>query len=138
MQIHIINGPNLNLLGTREPAIYGTETFADYLITLQAKFPTIDIYYYQSNVEGELINYIQAHGFTADAILINPAGYSHTSVAIADAISAITTPVVEIHISNIHARDSIRHQSITGSKCVGVISGLGLKGYELGVMYFTN
>jgi 3-dehydroquinate dehydratase-2 len=138
MQIHIINGPNLNLLGKREPAIYGNESFDDYLKQLEAKYPNVQLHYFQSNVEGEIINYLQAHGFSADAIIINPGGYSHTSVAIADALKAITTKVIEVHISNIHARESVRHQSLTGANCVGIISGLGLKGYALAIDFFIQ
>jgi 3-dehydroquinate dehydratase-2 len=138
MQIHIINGPNLNLLGKREPAIYGNESFDDYLKQLEAKYPNVQLHYFQSNVEGEIINYLQAHGFSADAIIINPGGYSHTSVAIADALKAITTKVIEVHISNIHARESVRHQSLTGANCVGIISGLGLKGYALAIDFFIK
>ena len=138
MQIHIINGPNLNLLGKREPAIYGNESFDDYLKQLESKYPNVQLHYFQSNVEGEIINYLQAHGFSADAIIINPGGYSHTSVAIADALKAITTKVIEVHISNIHARESVRHQSLTGANCVGIISGLGLKGYALAIDFFIK
>lgn len=138
MQIHIINGPNLNLLGKREPAIYGNESFDDYLKQLEVKYPNVQLHYFQSNVEGEIINYLQAHGFSADAIIINPGGYSHTSVAIADALKAITTKVIEVHISNIHARESVRHQSLTGANCVGIISGLGLKGYALAIDFFIK
>ena len=138
MQIHIINGPNLNLLGKREPAIYGNESFDDYLKQLEAKYPNVQLHYFQSNVEGEIINYLQAHGFSADAIIINPGGYSHTSLAIADALKAITTKVIEVHISNIHARESVRHQSLTGANCVGIISGLGLKGYALAIDFFIK
>ena len=138
MQIHIINGPNLNLLGKREPAIYGNESFDDYLKQLEAKYPNVQLHYFQSNVEGEIINYLQEQGFSADAIIINPGGYSHTSVSIADALKAITTKVIEVHISNIHARESVRHQSLTGANCVGIISGLGLKGYALAIDFFIQ
>jgi 3-dehydroquinate dehydratase II len=138
MQIHIINGPNLNLLGVRQPEIYGHSSFIDYFTTLQTQFPTLHLHHYQSNVEGEIINYLHAHGFIADAIIINPGGYAHTSVAIADAIKSITAPVLEVHISNIYQRESFRHQCITAASCVGVISGLGLDGYRLGVEYFLG
>jgi 3-dehydroquinate dehydratase-2 len=138
MQIHIINGPNLNLLGKREPAIYGNESFDDYLKQLEAKYPNVQLHYFQSNVEGEIINYLQEQGFSADAIIINPGGYSHTSVSIADALKAITTKAIEVHISNVYARETFRHQSITGANCVGVISGLGLKGYALAIDFFIQ
>ncbi|MCX8470915.1 MAG: type 3-dehydroquinate dehydratase [Bacteroidota bacterium] len=138
MQIHIVNGPNLNLLGKREPAIYGNESFDDYLKQLEAKYPNVQLHYFQSNVEGEIINYLQEQGFSADAIIINPGGYSHTSVSIADALKAITTKAIEVHISNVYARETFRHQSITGANCVGVISGLGLKGYALAIDFFIQ
>jgi 3-dehydroquinate dehydratase-2 len=138
MQIHIINGPNLNLLGKREPAIYGNESFDDYLKQLEAKYPNVQLHYFQSNVEGEIINYLQEQGFSADAIIINPGGYSHTSVSIADALKAITTKAIEVHISNVYARETFRHQPITGANCVGVISGLGLKGYALAIDFFIQ
>jgi 3-dehydroquinate dehydratase-2 len=138
MQIHIINGPNLNLLGKREPAIYGNESFDDYLKQLESKYPNVQLHYFQSNVEGEIINYLQEQGFSADAIIINPGGYSHTSVSIADALKAITTKAIEVHISNVYARETFRHQTITGANCVGVISGLGLKGYALAIDFFIQ
>lgn len=138
MKIAIINGPNLNLLGTREPDVYGSETFDNYFKTLQAKYPAIEFTYYQSNVEGELVNEIQQVGFTADGIVFNPGGYTHTSVAIGDAIAAITTPVIEVHISNIFGREDFRKISHVSAKAKGVISGLGLKGYELAVEYFIG
>jgi 3-dehydroquinate dehydratase II len=138
MQIQIINGPNLNLLGAREPSIYGTQSFADYFKILQSNFPNITLHYYQSNVEGELINYIHQVGFIADGIIINAGGYSHTSVAIADAIKAVSAKMIEVHISNIHSREAIRHHSITGANCAGIISGLGLQGYALAVQYFVT
>lgn len=137
MNIAIINGPNLNLLGTREPGVYGTETFEDYLVKLKDIFPGISFSYFQSNVEGELISQIQKEGFSADAIIFNPGGYTHTSVAIGDAIAAITTQVVEVHISNIFGREEFRKISYVSAKAVGVISGLGLKGYELAIRYFV-
>ncbi|MBC7936800.1 MAG: 3-dehydroquinate dehydratase [Rhizobacter sp.] len=138
MKIAIINGPNLNLLGTREPGIYGNSSFENYFEQLKDKFPAIEFQYYQSNIEGELINEIQRTGFTVDGIIINPGGYTHTSVALGDAIAAITTPVVEVHISNIFGREDFRKLSLVSGKSVGVISGLGLKGYELAVVYFMG
>ena len=138
MKITIINGPNLNLLGTREPAVYGSQTFEEYYTSLQKKYPDIAFQYCQSNVEGELINYLQKEGFCSDGIVINPGGYTHTSVAIGDAIAAITTPVVEVHISNVQAREEFRKLSHVSAKCKGTIIGLGLKGYELAVQYFIN
>ncbi|MEO7489288.1 MAG: type II 3-dehydroquinate dehydratase [Ferruginibacter sp.] len=136
MKIAIINGPNLNLLGTREPAIYGSQTFEQYFEEIKGLFPTIEFYYFQSNVEGELINEIQRIGFAYDGIILNPGGYTHTSVALGDAIAAITTPVVEVHISNIFGREDFRKLSHVSAKAKGVISGLGLKGYALAVSYF--
>lgn len=137
MKIVVINGPNLNLLGTREVDIYGNKNFDDFFKSLQQKFPAIEFLYYQSNVEGELINYIQQVGFSADGIIFNPGGYTHTSVAIGDAIAAITTPVIEVHISNIFGREDFRKLSHVSAKAKGVISGLGLKGYELAVGWFV-
>lgn len=136
MKIAIINGPNLNLLGKRETDIYGNEPFESFFEKLKAKFTAIDFYYYQSNIEGELINEIQRLGFDYDGIIINPGGYTHTSVALGDAIAAIKTPVIEVHISNIFGREEFRRLSHVSGKAVGVISGLGLKGYELAVEYF--
>ena len=138
MKIAIINGPNLNLLGTREPSIYGVETFESYYKKIQEAYSDVEFVYYQSNVEGELINYLQDVSAICDGVVINPGGYSHTSVALADCISAISTKVVEVHISNIHARETFRQQSITGSKVSVVITGAGLAGYELAVRYLTN
>ena len=136
MKVAIINGPNLNLLGTREPEIYGRKTFEDYLEELKKKFETVEFSYFQSNVEGELINEIQRVGFSFDGIIINPGGYTHTSVALGDAIAAVTTPVVEVHISNIFGREEFRKLSHVSGKSIGVISGLGLNGYELALIYF--
>jgi len=136
MKIAIINGPNLNLLGTREPEVYGSKTFEQYFGELQKTFPSVDLSYFQSNVEGELIDHLQKVGFSYDGIIINPGGYTHTSVAIGDAIAAITTPVVEVHISNVHAREEFRKLSHVSAKAKGTIMGLGLKGYELAVRYF--
>jgi 3-dehydroquinate dehydratase-2 len=138
LNIQIINGPNLNLLGKREPEIYGSESFEDYFENLKKRFPQINLHYYQSNVEGELINKIHEIGFEYDAILLNAGGYTHTSVAISDAIAGVTTPTLEVHISNIYKREEFRHKSIISKSCVGMISGLGLKGYELGILYFLN
>jgi 3-dehydroquinate dehydratase-2 len=136
MKIAIINGPNLNLLGTREPAIYGSQTFEQYFEEIKNQFPTVDFHYFQSNVEGELINEIQRIGFTYDGIILNPGGYTHTSVALGDAIAAIATAVVEVHISNIFGREDFRKLSHVSAKAKGVISGFGLKGYALAVNYF--
>jgi 3-dehydroquinate dehydratase II len=138
MKIAIINGPNLNLLGRREPGIYGSESFEEFFKQLQHKFAGVELSYYQSNVEGELINELHRIGFDADGVVMNPGGYTHTSVAIADAISAITAPVIEVHISNIYAREEFRKHSLVSSKCKGSISGLGLRGYELAVKYFIE
>ncbi|MBN8853884.1 MAG: type II 3-dehydroquinate dehydratase [Sphingobacteriales bacterium 50-39] len=136
MNIAIINGPNLNLLGTREPDVYGSKTFEQYFKELQQLFPAVKFDYFQSNVEGELIDQLQKVGFSYDGIIINPGGYTHTSVAIGDAIAAITTPVIEVHISNVHAREDFRKLSHVSAKAKGTIMGLGLKGYELAVRYF--
>lgn len=136
MNIAIINGPNLNLLGTREPAIYGSQTFEQYLEELKALFPAVQFHYFQSNIEGELINEIQRIGFTYDGIILNPGGYTHTSVALGDTIATITTPVIEVHISNIFGREEFRKLSHISAKAKGVISGLGLKGYALAVNNF--
>lgn len=138
MKIAIINGPNLNLLGTREPEVYGKRSFKDYYEQLKKAFPQIHFSCFQSNIEGELINELQRAGFDYDGIILNPGGYTHTSVAIGDAIAAITTPVVEVHISNVHAREDFRKISHVSAKCKGTISGLGLKGYALAVQYFID
>lgn len=138
MKIAIINGPNLNLLGKREPDVYGSKTFEDYFEELKAMFPSVDFSYFQSNVEGELINELQRVGFSFDGIIINPGGYTHTSVAIGDAIAGIKTPVVEVHISNVHAREDFRKLSHVSAKAKGTIAGLGLKGYELAVKVFCG
>ena len=136
MKIQIINGPNLNLLGKREPSIYGNEGFEGFLASLKAKYPTIEINYYQSNVEGELINKIHEIGFSFDGIIMNAGAYTHTSVAIADAIAGIKTPVIEVHISNIYAREEYRHHSMMAKNCKGIITGFGLQSYELGLLSF--
>ncbi len=138
MKIAIINGPNLNLLGKREPHIYGSETFEGYLLQLKEKYPQVEFTYYQSNIEGELINELQRVGFECNGIIMNPGGYTHTSVAIGDAIAAIKTPVVEVHISNVHAREEFRKLSHVSGKSAGSIIGLGLKGYELALQWFLQ
>lgn len=138
MHLHIVNGPNLNLLGKREVDIYGKESFEDYLKVLQEKFTNLKLTYFQSNIEGELINSIQENGFICDGVIINPAGYSHTSVAIADAIAAVPCKTVEVHISNIHAREEFRKHSFVSSKAKGVICGLGLFGYEAAILSFLE
>jgi len=138
MKIAIINGPNLNLLGQRETGIYGNKSFENYFEELKKIFPAVDFHYYQSNVEGELINEIQRIGFEYDGIVLNPGGYTHTSVALGDAIAAIKTPVIEVHISNVHAREDFRKLSHVSGKSAGSIFGLGLKGYELAVKWFVD
>jgi len=138
MNIAIINGPNLNLLGKREPGIYGNMGFDEYLTELKAKFKDITLYYYQSNVEGELINKIHEIGFSYDGIILNAGGFTHTSVALADAVASIKTPVIEVHISNIFAREDYRHVSYVGKHCKGSISGFGLKGYEMALGRFIE
>jgi 3-dehydroquinate dehydratase-2 len=138
MKIQIINGPNLNLLGKREPTVYGNVGFDEHLETLRCTFQQIEIEYFQSNVEGELINKLHEVGFTYDGIILNAGGYTHTSVAIADAIAAIQTPVIEVHISNIYARESYRHVSLTGKNCKGVLTGFGLDGYRLAIEAFLK
>lgn len=136
MKFIIINGPNLNLLGTREPEIYGNQGFEQYLSTLRNQFPTVQIDYYQSNVEGELINKLHEVGFSYTGIVLNAGAYTHTSIAIGDAIKAITTPVIEVHLSNVFARESYRHESFLTPVCKGCISGFGLKSYELALHSF--
>jgi 3-dehydroquinate dehydratase-2 len=138
MQIEIVNGANLNLLGKREPHIYGSETFEMYLEKLREKYPQVEIGYFQSNIEGELINRLHEVGFSAKGIILNAGAYTHTSIALADAIRSITTPVIEVHISNIFARESFRHKSYISMASVGIISGLGLQGYDLAIEYFLN
>jgi 3-dehydroquinate dehydratase II len=138
MKIQIINGPNLNLLGVREENIYGNRDFENYLEELRKRFPDIDIHYYQSNVEGELINRIHQVGFSYDGIILNAGAYTHTSIALHDAIGAIQTKVVEVHISNVYAREEYRHKSVITSKCVGIIAGFGLESYELALIYLLR
>lgn len=138
MKILIINGPNLNLLGTREPEIYGSQTFEQYFESLKLAHPDIDLTYFQSNNEGAIIDIIHAHGFIADGIIINAGAYAHTSIAIADAISSVTTPVIAVHISNTFSREHYRHTDMIAGKCKGLICGLGLSGYALALQYFKN
>lgn len=136
MKLLIINGPNLNLLGKREQNIYGSEKFEDYLEKLKAAFPGIDLDFFQTNIEGELVDKIQEHGFSADGIILNAGAYTHTSVAIRDAIAGVTTPVVEVHISNTLTREDFRHKSFIGPVCRGCIMGFGLDSYKLAVLSF--
>jgi 3-dehydroquinate dehydratase-2 len=138
MRIVIINGPNLNLLGIRETEIYGTKNFDSYLLELKKAYFEIRIDYLQSNIEGELIDFIQQNGFNCDGIILNPGGYTHTSVAIADAVAAIESPVIEVHISNIQAREEIRKISLLGRYCTGTVSGLGIEGYELALLWLAK
>jgi 3-dehydroquinate dehydratase-2 len=138
MKLHIINGPNLNLLGTREPEIYGSRGFDSFLDELKAEFPSIELSYFQSNVEGEIINNLHEHGFSVDGILLNAGGYTHTSVAIGDAVAAIKTPVIEVHISNVFARESFRHLSYIAPHALGIISGFGLNSYRLAIEHFAR
>ena len=136
MKIQIINGPNLNLLGLREKSIYGESDFETYFEELKSKYSIIELDYFQSNVEGEIINKLHEVGFSYDGIILNAGGYTHTSVAISDAIAGINTPVVEVHISNIYAREEYRHISLTGKNCKGVLTGFGLNGYRLALESF--
>jgi len=138
MKIAIINGPNLNLLGKRETDIYGNQPFEVYLDELKTKFPDVEFTYFQSNIEGELVDELQRVGFEFDGIVLNPAAYTHTSIAIGDAIAAIKTPVIEVHISNVHAREDFRKLSHVSGKSVGSIFGLGLKGYELAIQWLID
>ena len=136
MKIQIINGPNLNLLGKREPDIYGSEGFQTFYDELQIRYPDVTIDYFQSNVEGEIINTLHEVGFSYDGIIMNAGAYTHTSVAIADAIAGIKTPVIEVHISNVYAREDFRHHSIMAKNCKGIITGFGLQSYELAMLSF--
>ena len=138
MQIIIINGPNLNLLGTREPDTYGNTSFQSYFDQLKTVFQALDLHYYQSNIEGEIINKLHEVGFTYDGIVLNAGGYTHTSVAISDAIAAIEVSVVEVHISNVHAREDYRHHSLLAKNCKGVVTGFGLKSYEMAIDSFLT
>ncbi len=137
-KIAIVNGPNLNLLGSREPSIYGTQSFTDFLPLLQSRFPDAEIVYYQSNVEGELINYLHSCMGNTHGIVLNAGAYTHTSIALADAVAAIGIPVVEVHISNIMAREEYRKTSYIASRCIGSISGLGMEGYALAISYLSE
>lgn len=138
MKIIIINGPNLNLLGTREPDVYGNESFDVYFENLKNAFPAVELHYFQSNIEGELIDKIQESGFDFNGIVLNAAAYTHTSIGIADAVKAITTPVVEVHISNVYARESYRHHSFISAHAHGIIVGCGLEGYNLAITHLLN
>lgn len=136
MKVLIINGPNLNLLGKREPEIYGSNSFEDYFKALQNKFSALDLYYFQSNIEGEIIDKLHEVGFSYDGIILNAAAYTHTSVGIGDAVKAVSTPVIEVHISNVHAREEFRHHSYIAANARGVIAGFGLKSYDLAIESF--
>ncbi len=138
MKIQVINGPNLNLLGKREPSVYGSASFEDFFADLKKRYPALELHYFQSNVEGEIVNKLHETGFTFDGIILNAGAYTHTSVAIHDAIGAIETPVVEVHISNVYAREEFRHKSLITSKCAGMMTGFGLEGYALAVEYFKS
>lgn len=138
MKIMVINGPNLNLLGKREPAVYGHSSFGDYFVRLQEMFPLGELSYFQSNHEGDIIDKLHETGFDYDGIVLNAGAYTHTSIAILDAIKAIATPVIEVHISNIHSREEFRHQSLIAPACVGSIAGFGLDSYRLAVDYLLN
>ncbi len=138
MKIQIINGPNLNLLGKREPDTYGNQSFEDFFSTLKTRFPKVELNYFQSNVEGELVNKLHEVGFSYDGIILNAGAYTHTSVALHDAIAAIKTPVVEVHISNVYAREEFRHKSLITSKCIGLITGFGMESYSLALIYLTR
>jgi len=138
MKIQIINGPNLNLLGKRETSIYGSQSFEDFLGKLRERFPDIELNYYQSNVEGEIVNKLHEVGFSFDGIILNAGAYTHTSIAIHDAVGGIKTPVVEVHISNVHAREEFRHKSLITSKAVGMLTGFGMEGYAMAIGYLVN
>ncbi len=138
MKIQIINGPNLNLLGKREPETYGKQSFEEYFEKLKSRFPDVELHYYQSNVEGELINKLHEVGFSFDGIILNAGAYTHTSVAIHDAIAGIKTPVIEVHISNVYAREEFRHKSLITSKCIGLITGFGMDGYAMAIQHLVG
>lgn len=138
MRIQIINGPNINLLGKREPSIYGAVSFEDYFRKLVSQYPEVEFAYYQSNVEGEMINKIHEIGFSFDGIILNAGAYTHTSIALQDALRAVTTPAIEVHISNVHTREEFRHKSMISCACKGVICGFGLDSYRLAVEAFIN
>lgn len=138
MKIQIINGPNLNLLGKREPGIYGNQSFDEFFITLKERFPEADLHYYQSNIEGEMVSKLHEVGFDFDGIILNAGAYTHTSVALHDAIAAIKTPVIEVHISNVYGREEFRHKSLITSKCVGLLTGFGMEGYAMALSWFLS
>lgn len=138
MRIQIINGPNLNLLGKREPSVYGSASFDDFFAALKKRYPDLELHYYQSNVEGEIVNKLHETGFTFDGIVLNAGAYTHTSVAIHDAVGAIETPVIEVHISNIYAREEFRHKSLITAKCAGMLTGFGMEGYALALEYLKQ
>ena len=138
MKIVIVNGPNLNLLGKREPSVYGSKTFEAFFSELSEKYPSIELFHFQSNIEGEIINALQEHGFNSDGIILNAAAYTHTSVGIGDAVKAVECPVVEVHISNVYQRESFRHESFIAPNALGVIAGFGLFGYELALISLTR
>ena len=138
MKIQIINGPNINLLGKLEPAIYGSQSFDDYLVELKQAYPQVEFEYFQSNIEGEMINKIHQIGFDYDGIVLNAGAYTHTSIALQDAIRAVTSPVIEVHISNVHAREEFRHRSMISCACLGVIAGFGMDSYRLAVEALLN
>ena len=138
MKIQIINGPNINLLGKREPSIYGSQSFDDYLVELKQAYPQVEFEYFQSNIEGEMINKIHQVGFDYDGIVLNAGAYTHTSIALQDAIRAVTSPVIEVHISNVLAREEFRHRSMISCACLGVIAGFGMDSYRLAVEALLN
>ena len=138
MNIQIINGPNLNLLGKRETSVYGSESFESFFEAIKKRFPAMQLHYFQSNIEGELVNKLHEVGFSFDGIILNAGAYTHTSVALHDAIAGIKVPVVEVHISNIYGREEFRHKSLITSKCVGLITGFGLEGYAMALAYFRG
>lgn len=138
MKIVIINGPNLNLLGVRETAVYGSVSFEKYLITLREIFPSIDLHYFQSNIEGEIVSAIQQYGFSSVGIVLNPAAYTHTSIAIGDAVAAVEAPVIEVHISNIFSREEFRKHSFVSASSKAVVTGMGLKGYEAAIRFLVD
>ena len=138
MKIQIVNGPNLNLLGKRETSIYGNQSFEDFFDDLKKRFPDVTLHYYQSNIEGEIVNKLHETGFDFGGIILNAGAYTHTSVAIHDAIAGIKTPVIEVHISNVYGREEFRHKSLITSKCVGLLTGFGLEGYAMAISYLIN
>ena len=138
MKLLIINGPNLNLLGKREPSVYGSSSFEDFLVELKSKYNSVDFEYFQSNVEGELINKLHEVGFSYDGIVMNAGAYTHTSIGIADAIAGIDSPVIEVHISKVYAREEYRHVSLMAKNCTGIITGLGLNSYRLAIEHFIS